>query len=145
MDENPRFTLETPISEMLPHRYPFLLVDRVIEVDPFKSLLAIKNVSVNEPVFQGHFPERPIYPGVYLIEGMAQASALLGALSQHVPANFLLTQIQDSRFKKLVIPGDCLHYEVSFVKKKRSFSWFNGTVKVNSEVVASASLSAYMP
>ena len=145
MDENTSFTLDTPIQEMLPHRYPLLLVDKVVEVVPHETLLAYKNISSNEPVFQGHFPENPIYPGVYLIEGLAQASVLLSSISTGKKGHFLLTQIQEARFKKQVVPGDRIYYHVKFIKKKRSFSWFSGTVKVNSQVVASANLSAYMP
>lgn len=139
------FSIHSPLDEMLPHRYPFLLVDKILEATPYESLVAIKNVTMNEPIFQGHFPGKPIYPGVYLIEGMAQASALLSAVSMQKPADFLLTQINQARFKKQVIPGDCLRYEIHFEKKKHSFLWFNGKVEVDSQLVASASFSAYRP
>lgn len=145
MSEKTCYNSETPIRELLPHRYPLLLVDKILDLTPYKFLLASKNITMNEPVFQGHFPDRPIYPGVYLIEGLAQASAILASISTNKEANFLLTQIKDARFKKQVIPGDCIHYEVSFDKKKGAFSWFTGTITVNSKTVATATLSAYMP
>ncbi len=138
------FTINSPIEDMLPHRYPFLLVDRILEVSPPDSLIAVKNVTKNEPVFQGHFPGHPIYPGVYIIEGMAQASVLLSVLVLQKKTDFLLVQIDNARFKKQVVPGDTLQYEIRFVKKKSSFFWFSGTVKVDSQIVASADFSAYM-
>lgn len=142
--EGGSYNAETPIKDILPHRYPLLLVDKVVEVVPYQSIIALKNISLNEPVFQGHFPEVAIYPGVYLVEGLAQASAILGCISMNAKANFLLTQIKSARFKKQVLPGDCIYYHVKFEKRKHSFSWFTGTVEVNSEVVASVALSAYM-
>ena len=144
MQERQAYSLTTPIQEMLPHRFPFLLVDKIISVTPFKTISAQKNITVNEPIFQGHFPDFPIYPGVYMTEGLAQASGLLLAISTNKKADILLTEIKQARFKKQVFPGDTLHYEIHFEKKKASFLWFNGTVKVNSQIVASAHLSAYL-
>lgn len=138
------FTINSRIEDMLPHRYPFLLVDRILEASPPDSLVAVKNVTKNEPVFQGHFPGNPVYPGVYMIEGVAQASLLLSSLTLQKKADFLLVQIDNARFKKQVIPGDTLRYEIRFVKKKSSFFWFSGTVTVDSQIVASANFSARM-
>ena len=143
MEERKTYTLESPIHEMLPHRFPFLLVDKVLSVKAFESIRAQKNISLGEPIFQGHFPNFPIYPGVYMIEGLAQTCGLLLTLSNNKRAEHLLTEVKQARFKKQVFPGDTLDYEVFFEKKKGSFFWFNGTVKVNSQTVATAYLSAY--
>tara|TARA_B100002051_G_C16465042_1_gene500403 strand:- start:125 stop:571 length:447 start_codon:yes stop_codon:yes gene_type:complete len=143
MEESKTYNLESPIHEMLPHRFPFLLVDKVLFVNPFKSIRAQKNITINEPIFEGHFPNFPIYPGVYIIEGLAQTCGLLLTLSNNIKAEHLLTEIKQARFKKQVLPGDTVVYEVFFEKKKGSFFWFNGKVTVNSQIVASAYLSAY--
>ena len=130
------------IRSLLPHRYPFLLVDRVLEVDPGKRLLAIKNVTINEPFFEGHFPAKPVMPGVLLIEAMAQATGLLAMESADVPkeAIYYLVGVDKVRFKRPVVPGDQLHFEVEVLKRRREIWVFNAEAKVDGKTVASAEI-----
>jgi 3-hydroxyacyl-[acyl-carrier-protein] dehydratase len=130
------------IRSLLPHRYPFLLVDRVLEVDPGKRLLAIKNVTINEPFFEGHFPAKPVMPGVLLIEAMAQATGLLAMESADVPkeAIYYLVGVDKVRFKRPVVPGDQLHFEVEVLKRRREIWVFNAEAKVDGKMVASAEI-----
>ena len=112
------------IKEILPHRYPFLLVDKVPDYKPREYITAIKNVTFNEPCFQGHFPENPIFPGVLIIEAMAQTAALLGCLSmQDEPdagAIYYLVGVDKARFKKTVHPGDQIMLNVRFIKLRKN-------------------------
>jgi len=130
------------IQSLLPHRYPFLLVDRVIDTEPGKRLVAIKNVTINEPFFQGHFPSKPVMPGVLLIEGMAQATGLLAMESTDVPkeAIYYLVGVDKARFKRPVVPGDQLVFEVEVLKRKREIWVFDASAKVDGKVVASAEI-----
>ena len=130
------------ITSLLPHRYPFLLVDRVIESEPGKRLVAIKNVTVNEPFFQGHFPSKPVMPGVLLIEAMAQATGLLAMESAEVPkeAIYYLVGVDKARFKSPVVPGDQVHLEVEVIKNRREIWVFSATAKVDGKMVASAEI-----
>lgn len=113
------------ILEHIPHRYPFLLVDRVLEYTPFEYLTAIKNVTMNEPFFQGHFPGQPIMPGVLMLEALAQASAILSSLSRSASEGhsfmYFFAGIDNARFKQIVTPGDQLRLEVRLVNRKRDF------------------------
>lgn len=140
-------TLQLPIDvcqiqELLPHRYPFLLVDRVLELDiDAKRILAQKNVSINEPFFQGHFPGRPIMPGVLIIEAMAQAGGVLTQLTLGRDAQsklFYMVKVENARFNKQVVPGDVLMLDVQMKRLIRNMGWYYGEAKVNGEVVASA-------
>lgn len=132
------------ILEHLPHRFPFLLVDRVLACEPGKSLTAIKNVSVNEPCFTGHFPERPIFPGVLIMEALAQATGILAfRTTGNKPDGsslYFFAGIDNCRFKQPVVPGDQLLLEVELVKTKRGIWKFKGEAKVDGKVVASADL-----
>jgi 3-hydroxyacyl-[acyl-carrier-protein] dehydratase len=132
------------ILEHLPHRYPFLLVDRVLECEPGKRLKALKNVSVNEPMFTGHFPERPIFPGVLIMEALAQATGILAFKSQGRKPDgaslYYFAGIDNCRFKQPVLPGDQLILEVEVLKAKRNIWKFNAEAKVDGKVVASAEL-----
>ncbi|MCW8829124.1 MAG: 3-hydroxyacyl-ACP dehydratase FabZ [Gammaproteobacteria bacterium] len=132
------------ILEHLPHRYPFLLVDRVLECEPGKRLVAIKNVSVNEPMFTGHFPERPIFPGVLIMEALAQATGILAFKTTNTKPDgsslYYFAGIDNCRFKQPVLPGDQLVLEVEVVKEKRGIWKFKGEAKVDGKVVASADL-----
>jgi 3-hydroxyacyl-[acyl-carrier-protein] dehydratase len=132
------------ILEHLPHRYPFLLVDRVLECEPGKRLKALKNVSVNEPMFTGHFPERPIFPGVLIMEALAQATGILAFKSQGKKPDgtslYYFAGIDNCRFKQPVLPGDQLILEVEVIKAKRSIWKFGAEAKVDGKVVASAEL-----
>lgn len=130
------------ITSLLPHRYPFLLVDRVIEVEPGERLVAIKNVTINEPFFQGHFPEKPVMPGVLIIEALAQATGLLAMESEEVAgkAIYYLVGVDKARFKRPVVPGDQLHLEVSVLKQRRGIWTFSAKGTVDGAVCASAEI-----
>lgn len=132
------------ILEYLPHRYPFLLIDRVVDYVDNKSLIAYKNVSVNEPFFTGHFPERPIFPGVLIMEAMAQATGILAFKStQTKPSDgklYYFAGIDNCRFKQPVVPGDQLYFEVEVIKARRGIWKFHGDAKVDGKIVASADL-----
>lgn len=134
-------TLE--IQEYLPHRYPFLLVDKVLECEPGVQLVAIKNVTFNEPQFQGHFPHLPIFPGVLIMEALAQATALLTALSD--PAlgkggTYFLAGIDNARFKRPVVPGDTLTLTATLLKNRRNIWSFDCRAEVAGELAASAQI-----
>jgi 3-hydroxyacyl-[acyl-carrier-protein] dehydratase len=132
------------IKEYLPHRYPFLLVDRVVEIEPGKRLLAFKNVTYNEPFFAGHFPELPIMPGVLIIEALAQATGLLA--SETAPEvlgkgmTYYLVGLDKVRFKRPVVPGDRLMLEVAYLRHKRNIWAFACKAEVDGEFVASAEI-----
>lgn len=133
------------ILRLLPHRYPFLLVDRVKEVQPGKRLVAYKNVSHNEPFFQGHFPGHPIMPGVLILEAMAQACALLASQSAGAVAHSqvaYLMGIDGARFRKPVVPGDQLLIEVEVVKQKGAIWKQKGIASVSGGLVAEAEFLA---
>ena len=130
------------IHSLLPHRYPFLLIDRVLDSAPGKRLRAMKNVTINEPFFQGHFPTKPVMPGVLLIEAMAQATGLLAMESSDVPkeAIYYLVGVDKARFKRPVVPGDQLIFEVEVLKHKREIWVFAAEAKVDGNLVASAEI-----
>ncbi len=132
------------IRNLLPHRYPFLLVDKVIALEPGKSLTAIKNVSYNEPYFMGHFPVKPVMPGVLIIEALAQATGLLAFETQGVVPDddelFYLVGVDKARFKQPVYPGDQLLLQVEIHKSMRGIWKFSGTATVDGQLAASADL-----
>ncbi|KTC86105.1 3-hydroxyacyl-ACP dehydratase FabZ [Legionella drozanskii] len=132
------------ILEMLPHRYPFLLVDRVLEYAPFDYLIATKNVTINEPFFNGHFPGNPIMPGVLMLEALAQASAILSNLSRSPKEGheflYFFAGIDNAKFKQVVTPGDQLRLEVKFVGQKRDFWRMHGEAFVGDKLACSADL-----
>lgn len=132
------------VMRQLPHRYPFLLVDRVVACDPGSSLVAIKNVTINEPFFQGHFPIKPVMPGVLIIEALAQATGLLAFATQgHSPENdtlYYFVGIDNARFRKPVEPGDQLRLNINLLKHKRDIWKFHAEAVVDDAVVASADL-----
>jgi len=132
------------VMALLPHRYPFLLIDRVVEFEADKRLVAIKNVTINEPFFTGHFPIKPVMPGVLIIEAMAQATGLL-SMESHPEvvsdtALYFFVGIDKARFKRQVVPGDQLHLEVVFHKRKRDIWMFSGTASVDGQLAASADI-----
>ncbi|MCH8536595.1 MAG: 3-hydroxyacyl-ACP dehydratase FabZ [Alkalimonas sp.] len=137
-------TLEVQdIMALLPHRYPFLLIDRVLDYTPGDSLTAIKNVTINEPIFTGHFPQMPIFPGVLILEAMAQATGILGfktATDRTENELYLFASIDNARFKRPVVPGDTMVLEVKFLKERRNMWKFYGEAKVGNQVVCCADL-----
>ena len=136
--------LSEEIKQFLPHRYPFLLVDRVLECTPGKTLTAIKNVSVNEPFFQGHFPQKAIMPGVLIIEALAQATGILGFRTMsEAPRDdllYMLVGVDNVRFKRQVIPGDQLMLKAKLEKKSRIVWKFTCEASVDDELVTTASM-----
>lgn len=132
------------ILEYLPHRYPFLLVDRVLQVEPGRALTGLKNVSFNEPFFLGHFPQRPIMPGVLILEALAQATGILAFKSENERPDhhsmYYLVGIDSARFKRPVEPGDQLILEVRLDRIKRGVGKFFGEAKVDGQLVATAEL-----
>jgi 3-hydroxyacyl-[acyl-carrier-protein] dehydratase len=132
------------ILEYLPHRYPFLLIDRVLELEPGKRIVAIKNVTINEPYFVGHFPHIPVMPGVLMIEALAQAAGVLSfeTLGRRSDASsvFYFVGIDGARFKRPVVPGDQLRLEVEILRFARSISKFRGVATVDGAVAAEAEL-----
>ncbi len=133
------------ILAYLPHRYPFLLVDRVLSIEPGKSLVALKNVTINEPFFNGHFPIKAIMPGVLILEALAQAGAILVSHTVAWQPNlslFYLGAIENARFKKMVVPGDQLHLNITFQRQRAKVYKFKGIATVNNEVVCSAEMTS---
>lgn len=132
------------VMKYLPHRYPFLLIDRVIDYVPGESLHAIKNVSVNEPHFPGHFPHHPVMPGVLIIEALAQATGILAFLTTDTMPEedslYYFAGIDNARFKQPVSPGDQLHLHVTVIREKRGIWKFGAEAKVDGKVVTSAEL-----
>ena len=132
------------ILSLLPHRYPFLLVDRVLDYKPFEYLIATKNVTINEPFFQGHFPGNPIMPGVLMLEALAQACAVLSDLSRSAKEGYkfiyFFASIDNAKFKSVVTPGDQLRLEVKLQIKKRDFWKMRGEAYVDDRLACSADL-----
>ena len=132
------------VMQLLPHRYPFLLIDRVLDYTKGESLSAIKNVTINEPFFPGHFPHRPVMPGVLVVEAMAQACGILSGLSDDPKTNdkgvFLFVGIDKARFKRQVGPGDQLRFEVKITRTLRGISMYQGNAYVGDELCCSAEL-----
>lgn len=136
------------LLELLPHRYPFLLVDRIVEIDGDESCIGIKNVTVNEPQFVGHFPGQPVFPGVLLVEGMAQTAGAICVLSrlsdQRPPRKVYFMTIDKVKFRKPVGPGDVLHYHMAKLNHRRNMWWYRGEAKVGGALVAEAEVSAML-
>jgi len=129
------------ILQVLPHRYPFLLVDRIIELEPGVKAVGIKNITINEPYFAGHFPGRPIMPGVLMIEAMAQVGACaLFSQEKYQGQLGFLAGVDKIRFKRQAVPGDTLVISTKVIKLKSSFGWFQGEVKVQNELVCRGEL-----
>jgi 3-hydroxyacyl-[acyl-carrier-protein] dehydratase len=133
------------LMRLLPHRYPFLLVDRVTNIDADNSCVGIKNVTVNEPFFPGHFPAQPVMPGVLLIEGMAQTAGAICTLSRGFakpPKSVLFLTVDKAKFRRPVVPGDIVEYHMTKKNQKKSMWWFHGEAKVRGELVAEADVGA---
>lgn len=132
------------IMKLLPHRYPFLLVDRISEFESGKRIVGIKNVTINEPFFQGHFPDHPIMPGVLILEAMAQVGGVYAILAKEVGENQVpyFVGIDNAKFRKPVLPGDVLHLDLELLKVRRGIYTFNGKAIVDGKLVAQAELKA---
>lgn len=134
----------TEIKKWLPHRYPFLLVDRVVDLQEGQSIVAYKNISGNEEIFNGHFPQAPIFPGVMIIEALAQVSGILGFKTLgKTPQNgsvYLFAGADKVRFRRQVVPGDCLQLEANVVSEKRGIWKFDCVASVDGELAASATI-----
>ena len=144
MSHNVQLPLDvTTIQTLLPHRYPFLLVDRVVEFEPHKRVLAYKNVTCNEPYFQGHFPGHPVMPGVLVVEALAQAGGVLTQLSNQSTADgrlFYLVKIDNAKFSRMVVPGDRLELHVELKRTIRNMALYHGVARVDGEQVACAEI-----
>jgi len=132
------------VLTLLPHRYPFLMIDRVLEFEAHRRILAIKNVTYNEPFFNGHFPIRPMMPGVLIVEAMAQATGLLAMESEPETVSktsiYLFVGIDKARFKRPVEPGDRLEIEMNQQSMKRGIGFYSGTARVDGSVAATAEI-----
>ena len=135
------------MMELLPHRYPFLLVDRIYDIRGDESCIGVKNVTFNEPQFQGHFPKHPIMPGVLLIECMAQTAGALCISNLEAAGGrrsvYLMT-IDNAKFRRRVVPGDVVEYHMTKLKNRRNMWWFRGEAKVRGDLVAEAVVSAML-
>jgi 3-hydroxyacyl-[acyl-carrier-protein] dehydratase len=136
----------TAIQALLPHRFPFLLIDRVVEFEAHKRVLGIKNVTINEPFFQGHFPGHQVMPGVLVIEALAQAGGVLTQLSSQVDGSFgegkifYLVKIDNAKFSRMVVPGDQLQLEVTIKRLIRNMAMYTGIARVDGQQVACAEI-----
>lgn len=132
------------IEKWLPHRYPFLLVDRVLELKPGESILALKNVTYNEPFFAGHFPGLKLMPGVLIVEALAQAGGILlyHSLPEPEKVVMVLSKIEEAKFRKPVVPGDQLKLSVQMLRQKAGFYYFSAQATVDGEVVVEGKLTA---
>jgi 3-hydroxyacyl-[acyl-carrier-protein] dehydratase len=133
------------VMKLLPHRYPFLMVDRIIDIRGDEHGIGIKNVTINEPHFQGHFPGNPVFPGVLMIEGMAQtAGALCIAATGAKPTSVFFLTIDKAKFRKPVRPGDTIEYHMDRITRRKSMWWYRGEAKVAGQVVAEAQVGAML-
>jgi 3-hydroxyacyl-[acyl-carrier-protein] dehydratase len=136
------------IMQLLPHRYPFLLIDRIEEIDGDMSGIGIKNVTFNEPQFQGHFPAQPVMPGVMIIEAMAQTAGAMCVFSrgpdQPPPKLVYFMTIDECKFRRPVVPGDVMKLHMTKQRQRRNMWWFKGEAKVSGELVAEAVISAML-
>tara|TARA_X000001036_G_scaffold152881_1_gene145135 strand:+ start:1709 stop:2173 length:465 start_codon:yes stop_codon:yes gene_type:complete len=132
------------IIKVLPHRYPFILIDRIEITEPGKHLIALKNMTINEPFFQGHFPGQPVMPGVLSLEIMAQAGSflMLSQVEDPLSANMFFSAVEKTKFRKPIVPGDQLMVYMTLAKKKLNLCKFHGVCKVDDEIVAEAFFSA---
>lgn len=151
MSETPT-TLESfdimRVLELLPHRYPFLLVDKILNIDGDRSCVGVKNVTFNEPQFTGHFPARPVFPGVFLIEAMAQTAGAICIASrwaqQERPKQVFFMTIDKAKFRKPVVPGDTVEFHMRKLSNRRNMWWYRGEAKVAGALVCEAEVGAML-
>lgn len=132
------------IIKILPHRYPFILIDRIDEVKPGEFVNAIKNVTINEPYFQGHFPGQPVMPGVLSLESIAQTTAflMLYELDDPLKKNMFISGVDGVRFRRLIVPGDQLHINIRLKSKKLTLYKFEGTIKIDGKLAVQAIITS---
>ena len=133
------------ILKLLPHRYPFLMIDRVVGMVGDERAIGIKNVTINEPQFLGHFPAQPVFPGVLMIEGMAQTGGVLCIHSRKAggrPQSVFFLTVDKAKFRKPVLPGDTIEYHMVKIARRKTMWWFRGEAKVAGQVVAEAEVGA---
>ena len=132
------------ILQLLPHRYPFLMIDRIIEVDSDDSAVGIKNVSVNEPIFQGHFPGNPVFPGVLIIEGMAQTAGAIAIAADQTKGRHIvyMVTVDKCKFRKPARPGDVIEYHIRKIRRRSAMGWYEARAMVGSTLIAEAEVGA---
>ncbi len=149
MDERRQTELDTAdikrVMQLLPHRYPLLMIDRIVNIDGDAAATGIKNVTINEPHFTGHFPNEPVMPGVLVIEGMAQTAGAICVLAQgDKPSVVYLMTIDKAKFRRPIVPGDTIHYHVRKLKQRRNIWRFAATAEVEGRTAAQAEVSAML-
>jgi 3-hydroxyacyl-[acyl-carrier-protein] dehydratase len=145
--EGPAVLETADLFRVLPHRYPFLLVDRVIDIRGDESAIGIKSVTVNEPFFPGHFPGQPVMPGVLLLEGMAQTAGAVCAAAHSTrgkPPQVLLVTVDKAKFRRPVLPGHTIEYHIRKLTRRRNMWWFRGEAMVAGQMVAEAEIGAML-
>lgn len=132
------------ILRALPHRYPFLMIDRIIDIDGDESAVGIKNVSVNEPIFQGHFPGNPVFPGVLIIEGMAQTAGAIAIRADRTGGNHVvyMVTVDKCKFRKPARPGDVIEYHIRKIRRRSAMGWYEARAMVGSTLIAEAEVGA---
>ena len=132
------------ILQLLPHRYPFLMIDRIIEVNSDDSAIGIKNVSVNEPIFQGHFPSNPVFPGVLIIEGMAQTAGAIAIAADQTKGRHIvyMVTVDKCKFRKPARPGDVIEYHTRKIRRRSAMGWYEARAMVGSTLIAEAEVGA---
>jgi 3-hydroxyacyl-[acyl-carrier-protein] dehydratase len=132
------------ILQLLPHRYPFLMIDRIIEVDSDHSAIGIKNISVNEPIFQGHFPGNPVFPGVLIIEGMAQTAGAIAIAADKTSGKHIvyMVTVDKCKFRKPARPGDVIEYHIRKIRRRSAMGWYEARAMVGSTLIAEAEVGA---
>ena len=132
------------ILQLLPHRYPFLMIDRIIEVNSDDSAIGIKNVSVNEPIFQGHFPGNPVFPGVLIIEGMAQTAGAIAIAADQTKGRHIvyMVTVDKCKFRKPARPGDVIEYHIRKIRRRSAMGWYEARAMVGTTLIAEAEVGA---
>jgi 3-hydroxyacyl-[acyl-carrier-protein] dehydratase len=132
------------ILQLLPHRYPFLMIDRIIQVDSDNSAVGIKNVSVNEPMFQGHFPGNPVFPGVLIIEGMAQTAGAIAIAADRTKGRHVvyMVTVDKCKFRKPARPGDVIEYHIKKIRRRSAMGWYEARAMVGTTLIAEAEVGA---